>query len=189
MAEKTLTSKIIDNIAVVFADIKKDINEAKKAIESAGIPSSGSTKNLSEEIAKIQTKVTETIKESGNIEGFGGGTMDIKDGFIIRKNGSNTMDEYNTEPLTNNIDYRVAADMVYNLTWPTNKAIEKDSSDLSNLQASEDEKIREKYKDYRHPFIRLHFQKNNTGRLANTNQYVEVEPYNPKSGSNSLFGR
>lgn len=186
MAEKTLTSKIIDNIAVVFADVKKDINEAKKAIEAAGIPSSGSTKNLSEEIAKIQTKVTETIKESGNIEGFGGGTMDIKDGFIIRKNSSNTMDEYNTEPLTNNIDYRVAADMAYNLTWPTNKAIERDSTDLSNLQASEDEKIREKYKDYRHPFIRLHFQKNNTGRLANTNQYVEVEPYNPKSGSNSL---
>lgn len=186
MAEKTLTGKILDNIAAYFADVQKDITDAKKAIEVAGVPSSGATKNLSEEIAKIQTKVTETIKESGNIEGFGGGTMDIKDGFIIRKNGSNTMDEYNTEPLTNNIDYRVAADMAYNLTWPTNKAIERDSTDLSNLQASEDEKIREKYKDYRHPFIRLHFQKNNTGRLANTNQYVEVEPYNPKSGSNSL---
>ena len=186
MVEKTLTGKILDNIAAYFVDVQKDITEAKKAIEAAGVPSSGITKNLSEEIAKIQTKVTETIKESGNIEGFGGGTMDIKDGFIIRKNGSNTMDEYNTEPLTNNIDYRVAADMAYNLTWPTNKAIERDSTDLSNLQASEDEKIREKYKDYRHPFIRLHFQKNNTGRLANTNQYVEVEPYNPKSGSNSL---
>lgn len=186
MADKNLTTKIFDNIAAGFADVQKDISEAKKAIEAAGVPSSGITKNLSEEIAKIQTKVTETIKESGNIEGFGGGTMDIKDGFIIRKNGSNTMDEYNTEPLTNNIDYRVAADMVYNLTWPTNKAIERDSTDLSNLQASEDEKIREKYKDYHHPFIRLHFQKNNTGRLANTNQYVEVEPYNPKSGSNSL---
>jgi hypothetical protein len=183
MAEKTLTGKILDNIAAGFADVQKDITDAKNAIEAAGVPSSGATKNLSEEIAKIQTKVTENIKESGNIEGFGGGTMDIKDGFIIRKNSSNTMDGYNTEPLTNNIDYRVAANMTYNLTWPTNKAIEKDGTDLSNLQHSEDEKIREKYRDFTHPFIRLHFQKNNTGRLANTNQYVEVEPYNPNNSS------
>lgn len=183
MAKETLTSKILDNIAAGFADVQKDITEAKKAIEAAGVPSSGATKNLSEEIAKIQTKVTENIKESGNIEGFGGGTMDIKDGFIIRKNSSNIMDDYNTEPLTNNIDYRVAANMAYNLTWPTNKAIEKDGTDLNNLQHSEDEKIREKYRDFTHPFIRLHFQKNNTGRLANTNQYVEVEPYNPNNSS------
>ena len=146
MAEKTLTGKILDNIAAGFADVQKDITAAKNAIEAAGVPSSGATKNLSEEIAKIQTKVTENIKESGNIEGFGGGTIDIKDGFIIRKNTSNTMDGYNTEPLTNNIDYRVAANMAYNLTWPTNKAIEKDGTDLSNLQHSEDEKIREKYR-------------------------------------------
>lgn len=79
MADKNLTNKIFDNIAAGFADVQKDISDAKKAIEAAGVPSSGTTKNLSEEIAKIQTKVTDDIKESGNIEGFGGGTMDFTD--------------------------------------------------------------------------------------------------------------
>lgn len=182
MAEKTLTGKILDNIAAGFADVQKDIIDAKNAIEAAGVPSSGATKNLSEEIAKIQTKVTENIKESGNIEGFGGGTMDIKDGFIIRKIHNNSMNENTTEPLTNNIDYKVPGDMSYELTWPTNEAMKKDINDFYNLRYSEDEKVREKYSNYSNPLVRLHFQKNNTGRLANTAQYINLEPYNPSSG-------
>lgn len=182
MAKETLTSKILDNIAAGFADVQKDITEAKKAIEAAGVPSSGATKNLSEEITKIQTKVTENIKESGNIEGFGGGTMDIKDGFIIRKIHNNSMNENTTEPLTNNIDYKVPGDMSYELTWPTNEAMKKDINDFYNLRYSEDEKVREKYSNYSNPLVRLHFQKNNTGRLANTAQYINLEPYNPSSG-------
>lgn len=182
MAEKTLTGKILDNIAAGFADVQKDITDAKNAIEAAGVPSSGATKNLSEEITKIQTKVTENIKESGNIEGFGGGTMDIKDGFIIRKIHNNSMNENTTEPLTNNIDYKVPGDMSYELTWPTNEAMKKDINDFYNLRYSEDEKVREKYSNYSNPLVRLHFQKNNTGRLANTAQYINLEPYNPSSG-------
>lgn len=182
MAEKTLTGKILDNIAAGFADVQKDITDAKNAIEAAGVPSSGATKNLSEEIAKIQTKVTENIKESGNIEGFGGGTMDIKDGFIIRKIHNNSMNENTTEPLTNNIDYKVPGDMSYELTWPTNEAMKKDINDFYNLRYSEDEKVREKYSNYSNPLVRLHFQKNNTGRLANTAQYINLKPYNPSSG-------
>ena len=182
MAKETLTSKILDNIAAGFADIQKDITEAKKAIESAGVPSSGATKNLSEEISKIQTKVTDDIKESGNIEGFGGGTMDIKDGFIIRKIHNNTMNENTTEPLTNNIDYKVPGDMSYDLTWPANEAMKKDIADFYNLRYSEDPKIQEKYSGYSNPLVRLHFQKNNTGRLANTGLYINLEPYNPSNG-------
>lgn len=182
MAEKTLTGKILDNIAAGFADVQKDITDAKNAIEAAGVPSSGATKNLSEEITKIQTKVTENIKESGNIEGFGGGTMDIKDGFIIRKIHNNSMNENTTEPLTNNIDYKVPGDMSYELTWPTNEAMKKDINDFYNLRYSEDEKVREKYSNYNNPLVRLHFQKNNTGRLANTAQYINLKPYNPSSG-------
>lgn len=182
MAEKTLTGKILDNIAAGFADVQKDITDAKNAIEAAGVPSSGATKNLSEEITKIQTKVTENIKESGNIEGFGGGTMDIKDGFIIRKIHNNSMNENTTEPLTNNIDYKVPGDMSYELTWPTNEAMKKDINDFYNLRYSEDEKVREKYSNYSNPLVRLHFQKNNTGRLANTAQYINLEPYNPSRG-------
>ena len=182
MAEKTLTGKILDNIAAYFVDVQKDITEAKKAIEAAGVPSSGITKNLSEEIAKIQTKVTENIKESGNIEGFGGGTMDIKDGFIIRKVHYNSMNENTTDPLTNNIDYRVPDDMSYELTWPTNEAMKKDIADFRNLRYDEDPKIREKYSQYSRPLVRLHFQKNNTGRLANTGQYINLEPYKQSSG-------
>lgn len=183
MTEKTLTGKILDNIAAGFADVQKDITDAKNAIEAAGVPSSGATKNLSEEITKIQTKVTENIKESGNIEGFGGGTMDIKDGFIIRKIHNNSMNENTTEPLTNNIDYKVPGDMSYELTWPTNEAMKKDINDFYNLRYSEDEKVREKYSNYSNPLVRLHFQKNNTGRLANTAQYINLKPYNPSSGS------
>lgn len=182
MAEKTLTGKILDNIVAGFADVQKDITDAKNAIEAAGVPSSGATKNLSEEITKIQTKVTENIKESGNIEGFGGGTMDIKDGFIIRKIHNNSMNENTTEPLTNNIDYKVPGDMSYELTWPTNEAMKKDINDFYNLRYSEDEKVREKYSNYSNPLVRLHFQKNNTGRLANTAQYINLKPYNPSSG-------
>jgi len=47
MADKNLTTKIFDNIAAGFADVQKDISDAKKAIEAAGVPSSGTTKNLS----------------------------------------------------------------------------------------------------------------------------------------------
>lgn len=181
MADKNLTNKIFDNIAAGFADVQKDISDAKKAIEAAGVPSSGTTKNLSEEIAKIQTKVTSDIKESGNIEGFGGGTMDIKDGFIIRKVHYNSMNTNTTEPLTNNIDYKVPGDMSYELTWPTNEAMKKDIADFQNLRYNEDPKIQEKYSKYSIPLVRLHFQKNNTGRLANTGQYINLEPYKPSS--------
>ena len=183
MAKETLTSKILDNIAAGFADVQKDITEAKKAIEAAGVPSSGSTKNLSEEIAKIQTKVTDNIKESGNIEGFGGGTMDIKDGFVIRKIHNNVMNESTTTPLVNNIDYKVPGNMSYELTWPTVDAISKDMEDFYNLRNSEDEKIREKYLQYDKLLIRLHFQKNNTGRLANTGQHIELKPYDPDNNN------
>ena len=186
MAEKTLTGKILDNIAAYFVDVQKDITEAKKAIEAAGVPSSGITKNLSEEIAKIQTKVTDDIKESGNIAGFGGGTMDIKDGFIIRKVHYNSMNENTTEPLTNNIDYRVPDDMSYELTWPTNEAMKKDIADFRNLRYDEDPKIQEKYSRYSRPLVRLHFQKNNTGRLANTGQYVNLKPYKPSTGGDGI---
>lgn len=186
MAKETLTSKIFDNIAAGFADVQKDITEAKKAIEAAGVPSSGATKNLSEEIAKIQTKVTDDIKESGNIEGFGGGTMDIKDGFIIRKVHYNSMNENTTEPLTNNIDYKVHGDMAYELTWPTNEAMKKDIADFQNLRYNEDPKIQEKYSSYSRPLVRLHFQKNNTGRLANTCQYIDLKPYRPNTSSGSI---
>lgn len=186
MADKNLTTKIFDNIAAGFADVQKDISEAKKAIEAAGIPSSGTTKNLSEEIAKIQTKVTDDIKESGNIEGFGGGTMDIKDGFIIRKVHYNSMNENTTEPLTNNIDYKVPDDMSYELTWPTNEAMKKDIADFRNLRYNEDPKIQEKYSNYNRPLVRLHFQKNNTGRLANTGQYVNLKPYKPSTGGDGI---
>lgn len=186
MADKNLTTKIFDNIAAGFADAQKDISEAKKAIEAAGIPSSGTTKNLSEEIAKIQTKVTDDIKESGNIEGFGGGTMDIKDGFIIRKVHYNSMNENTTEPLTNNIDYKVPDDMSYELTWPTNEAMKKDIADFRNLRYNEDPKIQEKYSNYNRPLVRLHFQKNNTGRLANTGQYVNLKPYKPSTGGGGI---
>lgn len=186
MADKNLTGRIFENIAAIFADVQKDISDAKNAIEAAGIPSTGSTKNLSEEISKIQTKVTETIKESGNIEGFGGGTMDIKDGFIIRKVHYNSMNTNTTEPLTNNIDYKVPGDMSYELTWPTNEAMKKDIADFQNLRYNEDPKIQEKYNRYSRPLVRLHFQKNNTGRLANTGQYIDLKPYKPNTGGGSI---
>lgn len=189
MADKNLTGKIFDNIVAIFADVQKDISDAKNAIDAAGIPSTGSTKNLSEEISKIQTKVTETIKESGNIEGFGGGTMDIKDGFIIRKGNNSTMNANTTDPLTNNIDYRVPDNMSYKLIWPTNEAIKKDITDLNNLRYSDDEKIREKYRDLSRPLIKLHFSKNNTGNLANTSFVNELKAYDPNTynGSSSNF--
>lgn len=167
MAKETLTSKIFDNIAAGFADVQKDITKAKKAIEAAGVPSSGTTKNLSEEIAKIQTKVTDVIKSTGEIRGLNNGTLDMTGGFIFH-NSYNYMKADNTEILSNKIDYVVPDNMMYQMTWPTNSAITNDRVLLMDLKNSSDPIVASIYGNLEKPLIKLHFSKNNTNRLGNT---------------------
>lgn len=165
--ETSITSKILDNIATDFTNIQRDIDAAKKAIEATGVPSTGTTRNLSEEIAKIQNKVADVIKSTGEIRGLNNGTLDMAGGFIFHNN-YNYMKADNTEILSNKIDYVVPDNMMYQLTWPTNSAIANDRSLLTDLANSSDPAISAIYGNLQKPLIKLHFSKNNTNRLSNT---------------------
>lgn len=165
--EASITGKILDNIAADFTNIQRDIAAAKKAIEATGIPSTGTTRNLSDEISKIKNKVADVIKTTGEIRGLNNGTLDMTGGFIFHNN-YNYMKANNTEILSNKIDYVVPDNMMYQLTWPTNNDIANDRALLSDLASSSDPAIAAVYGSLQKPLIRLHFSKNNTNRLSNT---------------------
>lgn len=186
MAEKTLTGKILDNIAAGFADVQKDISDAKKAIEAAGVPSSGATRNLSYEIAKIKNKVADVIKTTGEIRGLNNGTLDMAGGFIFHNN-YNYMKADNTEILSNKIDYVVPDNMMYQLTWPTNSAIANDKVLLMDLKNSSDPAVTAVYGNLEKPLIKLHFSKNNTNRLGNTGFGQDITDFKTNTYSGSDF--
>lgn len=186
MTEKTLTGKILDNIAAGFADVQKDISDAKKAIEAAGVPSSGATRNLSYEIAKIKNKVADVIKTTGEIRGLNNGTLDMAGGFIFH-NIYNYMKADNTEILSNKINYVVPDNMMYQMTWPTNSAIANDRVLLMDLKNSSDPAVTAVYGNLEKPLIKLHFSKNNTNRLGNTGFGQDITDFKTNAYSGSDF--
>lgn len=171
MAEQTLTNKILDNITTCFADVQKDITEAKKAIEAAGVPASGVTKNLSEEIAKIQTKVTETIKSSTEIDGLAGGTLSLRGGFILDESSIvNKMTKVNTVARDLQIDYYIPDNKQYLYKWPNPDCMRG----LYNAfhEAKSKPNVSEKIKNLSDPLLRLHFTKSNLPYLINTGKFA-----------------
>lgn len=171
MPKETLTSKILDNIAAGFADVQKDITEAKKAIEAAGIPSSGVTKNLSEEIAKIQTKVTETIKSSTEVNGLAGGTLSLGGGFIFdESNATDKMTKSNTVARDVQVDYYIPDNKKYLYKWPNPSYM--DSLQNTFYTSKSNPNVNAKIKDLNGPLLRLHFTESNLPYLHNTGKFV-----------------
>lgn len=167
----TLTGRILDNIATCFADVQKDITEAKKSIEAAGVPASGVTKNLSEEIAKIQSKVTETIKSSTEIDGLAGGTLSLRGGFIFDESSIvDKMTKTNTVPRDLQIDYYIPDNKKYLYKWPNPDYM----SGLYNTfhKAKAKPNVNEKIKNLNNPLLRLHFTKSNLQYLHNTGKFA-----------------
>lgn len=171
MAEQTLTNKILDNITTCFADVQKDITEAKKAIEAAGVPASGVTKNLSEEIAKIQTKVTETIKSSTEIDGLAGGTLSLRGGFIFDESDTaDKMTKTNTVVRDLQIDYYIPDNKKYLYKWPNPDYMNSLYNTFHNAKSKPN--ASEKIKNLDNPLLRLHFTKNNLAYLHNTGKFA-----------------
>lgn len=175
--EKTLTDKILDDIVSTFTNIQKDITEAKKAIEAAGVPSMGITKNLSDEIIKIQTKVETDIKGCPAVPDIGG--YDIIDGFGVIKNSQygKYCKEYTIIPNLNYIDFKVPDDNEYMLAWPNIESMKSAKDKLYSLQSSQNESISSKYSDLNVPLVKLNFTKNNLQYLSNTSYKEELYKY------------
>lgn len=175
--EKTLTDKILDNIVSTFTNIQKDITEAKKAIEAAGVSSSGITKNLSDEIIKIQTKVETDIKDCPAVPDIGG--YDIVGGFGVIKNSQygKYCKEYTIIPNLNYIDFKVPDDNEYMLAWPNIESMKSAKDKLYSLQSSQNESISGKYADLTVPLVKMNFTKNNLPYLSNTSYKEDLYKY------------
>lgn len=184
MADTTLTNRILADLATSFADVQKDIIDAKKAIEAAGVPASGVTKNLSEEIAKIQSKVTETIKSSTEIDGLANGTLSLRGGFIFDESSIvNKMTKVNTVARDLQVDYYIPDNKQYLYKWPNPDYMR----DLYNAfhEAKSKPNVSEKIKNLDEPLLRLHFTKRNLPYLINTGKFALNTDFPVKNSYNN----
>lgn len=94
MADPT-TENIVNKLTETLGLIHNDLEDVKQILNKNGIQATGTTKTLAEDITKLPKQVEDNIKNSNDITGLSGGTLDIHTGFIYSPNTTGRLTEDN----------------------------------------------------------------------------------------------
>ena len=94
MADPT-TENIVNKLTETLGLIHNDLEDVKQILNKNGIQATGTTKTLVEDITKLPKQVEDNIKNSNDITGLSGGTLDIHTGFIYSPNTTGRLTEDN----------------------------------------------------------------------------------------------
>lgn len=94
MADPT-TENIVNKLTETLGLIHNDLEDVKQILNKNGIQATGTTKTLAEDITKLPKQVEDNIKNSNDITGLSGGTLNIHTGFIYSPNTTGILTEDN----------------------------------------------------------------------------------------------
>ena len=94
MADPT-TENIVNKLTETLGLIHNDLEDVKQILNKNGIQATGTTKTLAEDITKLPKQVEDNIKNSTELTGMAGGTLDIHTGFVYSPNTTGRLTEDN----------------------------------------------------------------------------------------------
>lgn len=133
MADPT-TENIVNKLTETLGLIHNDLEDVKQILNKNGIQATGTTKTLAEDITKLPKQVEDNIKNSNDITGLSGGTLDIHTGFIYSPNTTGILNEDNCIFAQNVRDFVLPGNKELKMFFPNDTIV-------NNLILSEVDKV------------------------------------------------
>ena len=122
MADPT-TENIVNKLTETLGLIHNDLEDVKQILNKNGIQATGTTKTLAEDITKLPKQVEDNIKNSNDITGLSGGTLDIHTGFIYSPNTTGRLTEDNCIFAQNVKDFVLPGNKELNMFFPSDAIV------------------------------------------------------------------
>lgn len=122
MADPT-TENIVNKLTETLGLIHNDLEDVKQILNKNGIQATGTTKTLAEDITKLPKQVENNIKNSNDITGLSGGTLDIHTGFIYSPNTTGRLTEDNCIFAQNVKDYVLPGNKELHMFFPSDTIV------------------------------------------------------------------
>ena len=122
MADPT-TENIVNKLTETLGLIHNDLEDVKQILNKNGIQATGTTKTLAEDITKLPKQVEDNIKNSNDITGLSGGTLDIHTGFIYSPNTTGRLTEDNCIFAQNVKDFVLPGNKELHMFFPSDAIV------------------------------------------------------------------